>query len=125
MKISNTAERLKQIIKERNLKQVDIIRMAAPYCTEYRQKLSRSDLSQFISGKVVPGQWKLTLIALALDVSEAWLMGYDAPKERQTSKPPVNDEELLDEELIRRLCSLSPDEMQKVDAFVQGLLANR
>lgn len=86
MKIASTAQRLRQILAEKNLKQADVIRLAKPYCTEYSQKLSRSDLSQFVSGKVTPGQWKLTLIALALNVSEAWLMGYDVPKDRQTSQ---------------------------------------
>lgn len=33
--------------------------------------------------------------------------------------------EKLDAELIKRLTSLSPDELARVDAFVQGLLANR
>ena len=33
--------------------------------------------------------------------------------------------EKLDAELIKRLNSLSPDELARVDAFVQGLLANR
>lgn len=36
-----------------------------------------------------------------------------------------NEENLLDAELIRRLMMLSPEELAKVDAFVQGLLASR
>lgn len=39
--------------------------------------------------------------------------------------PTVADEERLDQELIERLCQLSPEELEKVDAFVQGLLAAR
>ena len=35
------------------------------------------------------------------------------------------DERALDDELVSKLTSLTPEEMQKVDAFVQGLLANR
>lgn len=35
------------------------------------------------------------------------------------------DEADLNEELISRLCQLTPEEMEKVDAFVQGLLAAR
>lgn len=31
----------------------------------------------------------------------------------------------LDADLIQRLTSLTPEEQQKVDAFVQGLLASR
>lgn len=34
-------------------------------------------------------------------------------------------ERALDDELVSRLTSLTPEERQKVDAFVQGLLANR
>lgn len=82
MKISNTSERLNQVMKERNLRQIDIIRLAEPYCKFYKQKLGRNDLSQFVNGKVNPGQWKLTILGLALNVSESWLMGYDVPMER-------------------------------------------
>lgn len=40
--------------------------------------------------------------------------------------PPVHaDEEALNEELISRLLALTPEEQKQVDAFVQGLLANR
>lgn len=82
MQKKSTSDRLKQIMKERNLKQVDILEKAQPYCQKYNVKLGKSDLSQFVSGKVEPGQWKLTVLGRALDVNEAWLMGYDVPMER-------------------------------------------
>lgn len=54
-------------------------------------------------------------------VSVEWLRG-----ETDEKNPPVpEDERKLNEDLISRLVSLTPEEMQKVDAFVQGLLANR
>lgn len=54
-------------------------------------------------------------------VTVEWLKG-----ETDEKNPPVpEDERVLNEELISRLVSLTPEEMQKVDAFVQGLLANR
>lgn len=77
--MENTSIRLKQIMNDRNLRQVDILHLAEPYCKTYNVKLNKSDLSQFISGKVEPGQWKLTILGKALNVSEAWLMGYDVP----------------------------------------------
>ena len=86
----STSERLKQIMRERNLKQVDILEMARPYAEKYNVKLNKGELSQFVNGKVEPGQWKLTILGLALDVSEAWLMGYDVPKERNASPQPSN-----------------------------------
>lgn len=86
-----TADRLKQIMSQRDLKQTDILRMAKPYCEKYNIKMGKSDLSQFVNGKVEPGQWKLTILGLALNVSEAWLMGLDVPMERKTT--PVSLEE--------------------------------
>lgn len=85
MKISNTSKRLKTIIAERGISQVDIIQAAQPYCVQYGVKLGKSDLSQYVNGKVEPKQEKLTILGLALGVSETWLMGYDVPMERFVS----------------------------------------
>lgn len=85
MKISNTASRLNEIMKERNLKQVDILSLAKPFCMKYGIRLGRNDLSQYVNGKVEPGQEKLTILGLALDVSEAWLMGYDVEEGREST----------------------------------------
>lgn len=79
MKRHTTAERLKTIMRERNLKQADILRLAEPYIAEYDVPLRKNDLSQYVNGKTEPGQFKLTILAQALDVSETWLMGYDVP----------------------------------------------
>ena len=46
-------------------------------------------------------------------------------KSQKIKLPAVADEEQLNRELIDRLCSLTPEELQKVDSFVQGLLAAR
>ena len=72
MKELTTADRLKQLMNERGLKQVDILEACKPYCEKY-------DLSQYISGKVQPGQDKLSILGLALNVNEVWLMGYNVP----------------------------------------------
>ena len=77
------SERLNQAMKIRSLKQVDVLEAAKPYCDKYGIKLTKSDLSQYVSGKVEPRQEKLTILSLALSVSEAWLMGYDVGMERK------------------------------------------
>lgn len=87
----NTATRLQTLMDQRGLKQADILRLAQPYCEKYKIKLGKSDLSQFVNGKVEPGQWKITILSLALNVSEAWLMGLDVPMERQTPTPVAED----------------------------------
>ena len=77
MKTSSTALRLNEFMQKNGLKQIDIINRAKPFGSEYGVKLSKSDLSQYVSGKVEPGQNKLYILARALNVSEAWLMGYE------------------------------------------------
>lgn len=90
MEKQTTAQRLKEIMAIKNLRQTDILRMARPYCEKYDVKLNKSDLSQFVNGKNEPGQWKLTVLGLALNVSEAWLMGYDVPMNRQNSEVSIH-----------------------------------
>ena len=82
MKTENTSIRLKKIMSSRGLKQVDILELAKPYCEKYNVKLTKSILSLYISGKAEPGTHKLSVLGLALNVSEAWLMGYDVPMSR-------------------------------------------
>lgn len=73
-------------MNERNLRQVDILDMVAPYSKKLNIRLAKNDLSQYVSGKVEPSQEKLTLLSLALEVNEPWLMGYDVKKERGENK---------------------------------------
>ena len=49
----------------------------------------------------------------------------DSPFEKEKKFSADNSEELLNSEIIERLISLTPAELEKVDAFVQGLLASR
>lgn len=66
-----------------------------------------------------PSIEKMSMLASYLGVTTSELLG-----EKQALLT-VTDEERLDQELIERLCQLSPEELEKVDAFVQGLLASR
>lgn len=85
MKTESTSIRLKRIMEERNLRQVDILTKCKPFCEKHAVKLGRNDLSQYVNGKVEPGQEKLTILGLALNVSEAWLMGFDVPMDRNNT----------------------------------------
>lgn len=80
-----TSERLKQIMNERALRQVDILDLIKPFAEKYGVRFARNDLSQYVSGKVEPSQEKLTILSMALGVSEPWLMGYDITNEEETS----------------------------------------
>jgi len=98
MKKYCTADRLKQIIEERNIKQIDIVKAAEPICEKYGLRLGRSDLSQYISGKVEPGQEKLAILGEALNVNEAWLMGYDIQR-TPFVKAKNNNSEIIQQKL--------------------------
>lgn len=86
MRKFETSDRLRQLMSEKNWKQVDIIDNSKPYQEKLGIKLGKSALSQYVNGVQAPDQKKLALLALTFDVSEAWLMGYDVPRERE-SKP--------------------------------------
>lgn len=126
--IENTATRLQQIMRQRGLKQADIIRLAQPYCERYKIKLGKSDLSQFVSGKVEPGQWKITILGLALNVSEAWLMGLDVPMEREAPTITSERKDVLDEVDIAfygEYKELDEDQKETVRDMVRVMRARR
>lgn len=75
--MQTTSDRLKQLMKDRNLRQIDILNMSKPYQKELGIKMSKSHLSQYVNDKSSPDQHKLYLLSKTLDVGEAWLMGYD------------------------------------------------
>lgn len=78
-----TASRLRLIMQERGLKQIDIVRLCERYAPDYGVSMGRSAISQYVSGKSLPAQRQLSVLGLALNVSEAWLMGYDVPRDRE------------------------------------------
>lgn len=80
---------------------------------------SNSIVDQWKKGSL-PRSEMLQKIADYFDVSVGYLMGYEDEK-----KPALPKESELDSLLIRRLVQLSPEEQEKVDAFVQGLIASR
>ena len=84
--METTADRLRQIMRERGLKQADIIELSKPFAQRYGTKLTRPDISQYCSGKVAPTQKKLFLLAATLNVNEAWLMGYNVTPERNETE---------------------------------------
>ena len=81
-------------MNNRHLKQVDILRLAAPFCEENDIKLNRNDLSQYVNGKVEPRQSKLYILGQALKVNEAWLMGYDVPMHQKGIVEPNSSSQI-------------------------------
>lgn len=118
MKRENTAIRLKQLMQERSLKQVDILEMTKPYCAKYDVKMNKSDLSQYVSGKVEPNQDKLFVLSRALRVNEAWLMGFDVEKEKEFS----GEEASKDIDLIQKFSLLNKRDQEIVMNMIDSML---
>ena len=78
-------------------------------------------VSDWIAGNSTSYNNYLYQVAALHNVTVEWLRG------ETDEKSPLahTDERALDDELVSKLTSLTPEERQKVDAFVQGLLANR
>lgn len=94
MKISNSAERIKEIMKMYGIKQSE-------FCE--RTGLNKSIVSLYVSGKREPAQDNIFIIAQAFNVEPAWLMGYDVPMNNKISAENAqlvnkirNDKELTD-----------------------------
>lgn len=88
MRKYETSDRLRELMAEKNWKQVDIINHSKKFQEKLGVKLGKSALSQYVNGVQAPDQKKLALLALTFDVSEAWLMGYDVPRERDVKTEP-------------------------------------
>lgn len=117
MKKENTSDRLKKIMIERNLRQTDLLKLCEKYCQEFGVKLNKNDLSQYVSGKVTPGQKKLTILAKALDVPEAWLMGFDIDRKMQLSNEEVK--------LLEAYRGTSPEGRKSIIKYMEFLLSQK
>ncbi len=76
------AQRLKEALQIAGKKQADLVRETG---------LDRGSISSYLSGKYEPKQKAIYKLAQALDVSEAWLLGYDVPMTR-TAEQKKNDQ---------------------------------
>lgn len=121
-KKESTSARLKQIMSERNLRQVDILERTLPFCRTYGVKMNKSDISQYVSGKVEPNQDKLFVLSLALNVSEGWLMGFDVSRTRSSSSFSALQLTDQEEHLVISFRGLNEDGREKAVERVEELL---
>ena len=67
------ADRLRAAMEKQNMKQVDLVRAAA----SAGEKLGKSHVSQYVSGKTVPRTDILNFLAQTLHTDSEWLLGHD------------------------------------------------
>lgn len=107
-------DRLKQAMKYRNLKAVDLCE---------RGNIPKSAMSYYLSGRSEPKSDRLYILAKLLDVSEAWLLGYDVAMERSVEQHELDELAALSErvkkeaefrDLMIRINHLNPAQLDAV-----------
>lgn len=122
---NTTASRLKQVMSERNLKQVDVISLSKPHQKELGVKLGKSALSQYINGKSTPDQEKLVLLSKTLGVSEAWLMGYDAPMVNDQQPNSHDIDNIIDNAMMFDGKPLTDSDKRAIRGIIAGYMSSK
>lgn len=111
-------DRLKKALEIRNMKAVDLCE---------KTKIPKGAISYYLAGKSTPKADRLYLICKALDVSEAWILGYDVEMERdlnENKKPIVQVDGLSENrrKLIDFARTVPEDKAEQVLRLMQVFL---
>lgn len=110
---STTAKRIREGMDIRGIKQSELVEKTG---------ISKGALSSYLSGRYIPKQNNIFLIAKALDVSEAWLMGGDVPMERISHQP--QNIEGVDSRLLDYFHQLNDTGKDKVVDYAADMTQN-
>lgn len=80
-KVSTISERLQIAMDKRKIKQIDLARVA---------DVNQGALSRYLKGSYEPKSATIYKLAIALDVSDMWLEGYDVPMERSQKQKEID-----------------------------------
>ena len=121
MKREKLSTRLTEAMEIRGFRAVDLIE---------RTGIPKVTLSYYMSGKTEPKNDRVYILAKALDVSEAWLLGFDVPMYR-TDEQKKNDHlaEMVVKmrenekfyELAVKLSAMDDEQLDLIDKLVSGL----
>lgn len=117
-----TASRLSKALLERGLSQANLLKLAEPFCERASIALQETDLSQYVSGTSVPTGEKIYVLALALNVNEAWLMGYNVPMERDVAPEIESEPGEKTVALYTRLSRMTLEKRERTSEFFLSLL---
>lgn len=77
MKVSNSKERIEQLMEMFSLNQSEFCKKTG---------INKSALSNYLNGDRVPRQDQIARIADAFGISASWIMGYDVPMKEAISE---------------------------------------
>ena len=109
---------------ERHLRQVDVLALVAPWARLYNVPFYKQNLSLYLKGTVEPTQDKLILLGKAFNVSEAWLMGFDVPRERGKQRADLTVED-ADQQLLADMQQLDSNQKALLRSYLDLLLKTK
>ncbi|HDJ4966681.1 helix-turn-helix domain-containing protein [Staphylococcus aureus] len=117
------SSRLKKAMLDKQMKQIDIINKSK-LLSDNGAKITKTDLSQYVNDKTSPGQKKLYVLSKVLDVSEAWLLGYDVSPKRPTDEERhLNQNEQIIAAHIKD--DVTDEEMKEIVNFIEYIKSKR
>lgn len=111
--VATVSQRLRIAVEKSGKTQADIVRETG---------INKASLSRYLKGAYAPKSTALYKLALALDVSDMWLEGYDVPMERSRKQKEIDFKNNLykqisqDMDLLRTISQYYnlPDEKKKI-----------
>lgn len=103
--IERCSTRIAKALSIRNMRQSELCELT---------KIPKSAVSQYLSGAFEPKQDRLHLIAKALNVAPAWLMGFDVPMEKEERKTLIEPQLTEGEKALLELFRLVPKDKQEL-----------
>ena len=114
-KVDSCGKRIAEALRIKRIRQAHLCKIA---------NVPKRSLSLYLSGAYEPKQDRIYDMAKALNVSEAWLMGYDVPMERPKESSPnefvLNEGEKMLLELFNRV---PKDKQELVIQMIQVALS--
>lgn len=95
--------RIKKALGIRRMKQSELCELTG---------ISKSVMSEYVSGAYEPKQDRLVIISEALGVDPVWLMGFDVPMEPEEKENPGEPKLTGEEELLLKLFRQIPADRQ-------------
>lgn len=118
-------DRLNEAMRAKGLRAVDLVE---------RTGIPKSMMSLYRSGKAAPKADRLYAIAKVLDVSEAWLLGYDVPMQRSIDQKK-NDQlaELVVKmrsdasffDVVAKLAQVDAAQRETISSLLDGLIGKQ
>ena len=121
MQSATTAERLLIAMRDIGMQPADLAKAA---------DIDKGSLSRYLSGEREPKQKTAYKLAVALNVSEMWLWGYDVPKERNVKQKENDDlveitvrmrKEAVFFKAVKSLYKLSEEDFETINRLLSTL----